>query len=347
MPFNKILSTDEQRIMMAEAEAAGLEYIGPCPSHLSEAWIDIPLPDGKTNRTKLVWPKSSNTADAHLHCPLVIYFHGGGYSVGTPDAVLAPARGFASLFSCIVACPSLNQIPEELFPAPVKSGWEVTAWLSDINNLNEGVLKDSGTTVDLTRGFVVGGLSSGGATAAVIGSIAAAAEAGLTIEEFTGLTPLQSTITGIFSGIPFLASDAMLPESYRPLFKSRDLEDEATRAMREDLESRLAVHSPWFSPINLKLSRSTEKFPRAHPPKVYIYGGELDGFRDDSVVYAKWLEQLKGVEVRASVLKGEGHTGWVSLPWEMCHSRQLKEAALDGMGWLLGVEWDRSQELPI
>ncbi|KAI0453766.1 alpha/beta-hydrolase [Xylaria acuta] len=340
MAYSKPMSVEEQRIAMAQAEAAGLEQLGPCPSHLGEAWIDIPLPDGQTNRTRVVWPRSS------APCPLVIYFHGGGLSVCSPDLVLAPARGFASLLSCVVACPTLNQLPEQPFPAPVRIAWEVCAWLSDVKNLNDGVLKDAGASVDPGRGFVVGGLSSGGAAAAVIGTIPGAVSAG--VEAFVGLTPLQNPITGIFSGIPFLVTEAMLPAEYRDILKSRDevIENKAANdAMRQDLESRLDVHSPWFSPINLNLSdfRTT----RDHPPKVFIYGGELDQFRDDSTIYAKWLSQLEGVQVRASVLKGEGHDAWVSPPWPTSHSRKMKETTLDGMAWLLNLEWDKNQDLPI
>lgn len=337
-------SVHEQRQGMAEAEAAGLEYIGPCPSHLHETWIDIPLPNNQTNRTKVVWPRPSGKLP--LQCPLVIYFHGGGLSVCSPDIVLAPARGFASLLSCVVACPTINQLPEQPFPAPVRIAWEVSAWLSDARNLNDGVLKDAGTSVDPKRGLVVGGLSSGGSAAAVIGSIAGAASAG--VEDFAGLSALHNPITGIFSGIPFLVTEAMLPAQYQGPFISRDevVENKAANdAMRRDLENQLAVHSPWFSPINLNLSDS--KTIQGHPSKVFIYGGEFDQFRDDSIIYGKWLSQLAGVQVRASVLKGEGHTAWVSPPWPACHSRKIKEVALDGMAWLLDLEWDMYQDLPV
>ena len=343
MASDKPFSVGEQRRGTAEAEAAGLEYIGPCPSHLKEAWIDIPLPNNQTNRTKVVWPRPSGNLP--LQCPLVIYFHGGGLSVFSPDSVLAPARGFASLFSCMVACPTINQLPEQPFPAPVRIAWETCAWLSDARNLNEGVLKDAGTTIDPKRGLVVGGLSSGGAAAAVIGTIASSASAG--VEDFAGLSPLHNPITGIFSGIPFLATEAMLPAQYRDIFKSRDeiVENKAANdAMRRDLESQLGIHSPWFSPINLNLS--DPKTIQNHPPKVFIYGGELDQFRDDSIIYEKWLSQLVGVQVRASVLKGEGHIAWLSPSWPACHSRKIKEMTLDGMSWLLGLEWDRNQDLP-
>ncbi|KAI0382796.1 alpha/beta-hydrolase [Hypomontagnella monticulosa] len=345
MDSNKIMSVEEQRQFFAQAEADGLADLGPCPSHLDEAWIDIPLPDNQTNRTKVVWPKSSGKLP--LQCPLVVYFHGGGFAVCSPDLVLAPARGFASLFSCVVACPSLNQLPEQPFPAPARIAWEVCAWLSDARNLNGGVLKDAGVSVDLGRGFVVGGLSAGGSAAAVIATIPGAVSAG--VKDFVGLTPLQAPITGIFSGIPFLVTEAMIPAQYRDMLKSRDeitAENHAAhKAMRLDLESRLGVHSPWFSPINLDLSNP--KITQGHPPKVFIYGGQLDQFRDDSVIYAKWLSQVPGVEVRASVLEGVDHIGWLTLAWPACHSRQLKEVTLDGMAWLLDLGYDKTQELPI
>lgn len=335
----------EQRSSMAKLEAAGLELLGPSPPHLGEAWIDIPLPNNQSNRTKIVWPRASDKTP--LQCPLVIYFHGGGLSVCSPDLVLAPARGFATLLSCVVACPTINQLPDKPFPEPVRMAWEVCAWISDIRNLNEGVLRNTGVSVDPRRGLVVGGLSSGGSVAAVIGSVPDAISAGL--EDFSGLSPLQSPITGIFSGLPFLVTEAMLPSEYRETFKSRDvaMADKATSdALGHDLEARLDVHSPWFSPINLNFSDI--KNLRRHPPKVFVYAGELDQFRDDAIIYGEWLSKSARVQVRMSVVQGEGHTAWVSPPWPASHSRNIKETTLDGMAWLLDLEWDRGLvELPV
>ncbi|KAH0843002.1 hypothetical protein AYO21_03283 [Fonsecaea monophora] len=345
MASNKPLSVDEQRQAMAEAEAAGLEYIGPCPSHLREAWIDIPVAGTQANRTKVVWPNPP--AKSPIQCPLIVFFHGGGLSACSPDLVLAPARGFAELFNCVVACPTLNQLPEQPFPAPVQMAWDVCVWLSDGNNLNTGVLKDAGAQVDLGRGFVVGGLSSGGAVAAVIGSIPGAARAG--VKDFVGLTSLRSPITGIFSGLPFLITETIVPLQYRDLFRSRDDDFEykvANEALRLDLESRLTLDSPWFSPVNLDLT--DPQIIQDHPPKVFVYGGQFDQFRDDAVIYAKWLSESVGVQVKSTVLEGEGHTAWVSPPWPASHTRKIKEVTLDGMAWLLNVEFDKNQEnLPI
>ncbi|KAL3482823.1 hypothetical protein BJX62DRAFT_245496 [Aspergillus germanicus] len=156
------------------------------------------------------------------------------------------------------------------------------------------------TSIDTRLGFIVGGLSAGGATAAVIGAISGAKLAG--VEEFAGLVPLRGTIRGIFSGIPFLATEAMLPAQYRDMLKSREENsDTVGDAMRQELEPYLGVHSPWFSPLNLDISslRTIQ-----HHPKIFIYGGQLDPFRDDSVIYAKWLKQLSGLQVRAVMLEG-------------------------------------------
>jgi acetyl esterase/lipase len=225
----------------------------------------------------------------------------------------------------------------------VENAWEVCAWLSDVRNLNDGVLKDAGTVVNSEHGFVVGGLSAGGATAAVIGAISGAILAG--VDDFAGLTPLRSTITGIFSGIPFLATEAMLPAQYRDMLKSRaENSDAVGDAMRKELESYLDVHSHWFSPLNLDISNP--ETVQNHPPKVFVYGGQLDPFHDDSVIYAKWLEQLSGVQVRAVMLEGEGHNAWVTAPFPASHTQEIKVPTLDGMAWLLGKEWDRAQELP-
>ncbi|KAJ5171299.1 alpha/beta-hydrolase [Penicillium coprophilum] len=339
MTSSEPLFMHEQRSSMVKLEAAGLELLGPCPPHLGEAWVDIPLPNNRSNRTKIVWPRPSDGLP--LQCPLVIYFHGGGLSTCSPDLVLAPARGFATLLSCVVACPTINQLPMEPFPEPLRIAWEVCAWMSEVRNLNDGALKDTGVSVDPRRGLVVGGLSSGGAAAAVIGSIPAAMSAG--IEDFAGLSPLQNPITGIFSGLPYLVAEAMLPSEYREIFKSRDvaMEHKATNdTLRRDLEARLDVHSPWFSPINLNLP-DLRNLPHL-PAKVFVYGGEFDQFRDDAIIYGQWLSKLAGVQVKTSILEGEGHTAWVSPPWPASHSRKIKEMTLDGMAWLLDLEWDKS-----
>ncbi|KAH8802741.1 Alpha/Beta hydrolase protein [Xylogone sp. PMI_703] len=343
------------RKALAQMELAGIEALGPCPADLSEAWIDIDLDKDSTNgyksRTKLVWPKPSNNWQGQNEsCPLVVYFHGGGFSAGSPDMVLNAARAFASCFHCVVACPSYQLTPEYPFPAPVQSAWQVCTWLSQPSNLNEGPLFGTGISVDTKLGFVIGGVSAGGTIAAAVGGIAAVEKAGK--EDFTtsvGLNRMQSSITGIFAGLPMLVHEDMLPDHFKNMFHSRvdnaDVEGFNTSAIR-NIEQNLNghYHSPWFSPLNVNLNDAD--IAQHHAEKVFVYGGSLDPLRDDAVIYDKYMRGINSVRSRRQILEGQNHVAWVSPLWPASHSRLIKETTMNGMSWLLGREWNQETELP-
>ncbi|KAI0836385.1 alpha/beta-hydrolase [Hypoxylon sp. FL0890] len=334
IPLDEVL-----RARTAVLEA--VKEVEPCPDDLNEAWVDIELKDGWKSRTVVVWPKSP----ASTGLPLVVYFYGGGFMTGNPNMVLAPARGFASLLQCMVACPSYKMAPEDLFPAPMHSSWEVCAWLSEPAHLNKGLLKNAKAKVDLDLGFVVGGVSAGGTIAAVLGGIMTASA--LLMSDILGDLPaLKSPITGIFAGIPFFMEEETVPDEFKALFRSRKENDGPEAQLIRPMIStaKIDLHSPWCSPINLPVNK--DDFAKHYPKRVFAYGCEKDPSRDDAVVYGEWLKNTMGVDIRQSMLPGEGHTAWVTPKWPTCHSKIIKETTLDGMAWALGKDWDKSKELP-
>lgn len=326
---------------------AGMEQLGACPPHLVETTIDIPLRDGTSSRTLITRPASP--AAKGEGCPLIVLLFGGGWSGGVPEIMLAPARGFAALLGAIVASPTYKVAPEHPFPAPMQSAWEAVAWLSHPENLNGGVLADSGgVRFDPGQGLVVGGVSAGANIAAVIAGISAAAAADSSSELVHGLAPLRHRLTGLYLGIPSLLADAMaLPAEYAPLWKSR-VDNADSLTMRTEqiqaCERRLApdFNSPWFSPLNLDMS----SIKGYHPRRVYLQAGELDCLRDDAVVYDTILSDKAVAETRIDIVKDVGHVSWVTFPVPDAHTDELKTISLDGMAWLLQREWDRSQKLP-
>jgi acetyl esterase/lipase len=340
------LSTSEMRELMALADAEALQAMGPCPPELGETWIDVALPDGWISRTRLVWPKPS--AEHPGPFPLVVYFFGGGMELGSPDMLAAPARGLASVLRCVVACPSYQLIPEHPFPASVRSAWEVCSWLSVKSNLNDGALKGTGSSVDLARGFVVGGLSSGGTIAAIIGGITAGAASGLK-DLTSGLSGFEMPITGIFAGISYLVHENTVPAPYKDLLRSREENADApgfdTEQLRK-IEQKLQadVRSPWYSPVNLDFS--DPKIADHHPKKVFAYGGQLDPLRDDAIIYTKWLSRSSSIDTKCVIVEDSPHIGWVTPDWPSAHTRSIKTVTLNGFAWLLGKEWDEEQELP-
>jgi len=327
-------------------EQEGFEALGPPPSGVSESWIDITLPDGWVSRTAVMWPESEPDS-LPGPCPLIVYFHGGGYLFGYPGQVGLPARGYAQHFRAVVACPSYKFTPENPFPGSVHSAWEVCAWLSDPSNLNEGVLKGTGVRVDPRLGFVVGGLSAGGNMAAVIGGIQALG--GAASAEAKGLAPLRSPVTGIFASIPVIVHEDMLPERYEGTFRSREENSKGggeglTTAVVRDVERILQPEysSPWYSPLNIDFS--DPELRRRHPAKVFIQAGIRDPLRDDAVIYDKWLQETEVADSRVVVLEGMGHAAWISPDWPGSNKPAMRAASLDGMGWLLGREWDKTSE---
>lgn len=331
--------------MKAFAEA-GLDQLGPCPPDLVETTIEIPLKDGSTSRTIVTRP--AGPAPNGEGCPLIVLLFGGGWSGGTPEMMLAPARGFAALLGAVVACPSYKVAPEDPFPAPMQSAWEAVAWLSHPENLNGGVLaKGGGVRFDPAQGLVVGGASAGAHIAAVIAGISAAAAADGGSELVRGLPPLQHRLTGVFASVPALLAEAVaLPAEYAPLWTSRVDNADALVMKTEQMhacERRLAPDfgSPWFSPLNLDL-----RGVKGHHPRVYLQAGELDCLRDDAVVYGRIMEDYGVAETRIDVLKDIGHIGWCTFPMPDAHTDQIKTVSLNGMAWLLNRNWDKSQVLP-
>jgi acetyl esterase/lipase len=343
-------------------EVADIERLGPCPPHLRQTNIDIHLSDGFISQTILVHPVQISTGASKKY-PLIVYIHGGSFAYNTPSWVLSPARGFAEMFGAVVACPSYKVFdfhrefiyysntpykltPENAFPAPVHSAWESVSWLANANNLNSGPLKNTGVQVDPALGFVLAGCSAGGNLAAVIAGVTAAVRSG-NDDLIIGLPEIKPRITGLFLSIPKLLYEGIVPARYATAYRSREENAnapvvDATVLRNSELRLKPDVRSPWCSPINLDLAAIREE----HPQKVYVQCGELDILRDDAVIYERLLKEDGVCKTRIDQFKGYDHAAWVSLPFPQCHSKEMREKTLDGMGWLLGKEWDRSKPLP-
>lgn len=345
-------SADMQNVLAARkqlqnATEAGMKHLGPCPADLEETIIDVPTPDGTSFRTIVVRPASAQ----QQKCPLIVFFHGGGFTVGSPEFCLSPARGFARLLGAIVACPSYKYTPEHRFPEPSQSAWEIAAWLSRPDNLNQGPLSQSNIEYDPELGMIFAGISAGATLAAVIGGISAASRvsdddgnAKLT-EGLSDIDPKH--IKGLYLSIPCLVNEQILPAEYAKLWTSRvdcpstpfvNVQSLATI----DERLRPDFHSPWYSPLNTDLKKIGPYFV----PKVYMQAGQLDMLRDDAVVFEAALQGTGAAQTRIDVIQNSGHVGWSTVPMPEAHTTEIRQKSLDGMAWLLNKTWDFSKELP-
>jgi acetyl esterase len=105
---------------------------------------------------------------AHLYAPAVqrlpvlLYFHGGGYTVGSIATHDVLCRELSRLSGCAVVSLDYRLAPQHRFPTAVHDAWDATRWLAQ----HGGELG-----LDPTR-LAVGGDSAGGTLAAVCAILA-------------------------------------------------------------------------------------------------------------------------------------------------------------------------------
>jgi acetyl esterase/lipase len=111
----------------------------------------IPGPEGPL-RVRVYRPRSTELL------PVVIWFHGGGWVVGTLDSHDPVCRALANRTPCVVVSVDYRLAPEWPFPAALDDAWAATQWVAD-EALKLGA--------DASR-IVVAGDSAGGNLAAAV-----------------------------------------------------------------------------------------------------------------------------------------------------------------------------------
>jgi acetyl esterase len=96
-------------------------------------------------------------APAEGALPVLLYFHGGGYTVGSIATHDVVCRELSRLSGCAVVSLDYRLAPEHRFPAAVHDAWDATQWLA--RHASEVGLDG--------RRLAVGGDSAGGTLAAV------------------------------------------------------------------------------------------------------------------------------------------------------------------------------------
>ena len=126
--------------------------------------LHIPTRDGATLRAKL-WAEH-----AKPNLPVLLYFHGGGFTVGSPETHEALCKHLAHLAHCAVVSLDYRLAPEHTFPTAHNDALDALQWLvANIPSLG----------LDATR-MAIGGDSAGGTLTAA--TAIAARDAGIDLK---------------------------------------------------------------------------------------------------------------------------------------------------------------------
>jgi acetyl esterase len=130
-------------------KAAGVLEVTKVPMARDETW-HIPTRDGAQLQARL-WAPSAQ------RLPVLLYFHGGGFTIGSSATHEPLCRRLADLAGCAVLSVDYRLAPEHRFPTAAHDAWDSLAWLREQADAL-GLRADA---------IAVGGDSAGGTLAAV------------------------------------------------------------------------------------------------------------------------------------------------------------------------------------
>jgi len=228
--------------------------------------LHIPTRDGAQLRAKL-W-----AAERQANAPVLLYFHGGGFTVGSPETHEVLCKHLAHLAHCIVVSLDYRLAPEHTFPTAHNDAFDALQWL--VQNAKE-------LGVDTDR-VAIGGDSAGGTLTAA--TAIAARDAGIQLKLqmmfYPGVAPDHMPSAHTFDK-GFLLEKSSIDYFYgHYLPNAKDRQD------------------PRFSPLLADVH---------HVAPAWIGLAECDPLVDEGVAYADHL-RLAGVSVDLEIYKGVVHS---------------------------------------
>jgi len=173
--------------MTAQAARASYEKSAPILEIASAPMfavedLRVPTRDGATIRARLYQAAEPSWAEP---APALIYYHGGGFTVGSVDTHDALCRMFARDGKCTVLSVDYRLAPEHKFPTAVNDAFDALVWLH-AHAAEFGI--DAGR-------LAVGGDSAGGTLATVCAVLARDAGIALSLQLliYPGTTGYQDT----------------------------------------------------------------------------------------------------------------------------------------------------------
>jgi acetyl esterase len=251
-----------------EAETAELSGPGQTVAEVRDHAVPGPAGD--------IAVRVYSPAGAHGAVPVVAYFHGGGWALGSIDSFDTVCRALANAAGAVVASVGYRLAPEHRFPAAVDDCLAATRWLASAASELGG---------DGTR-LAVAGDSAGGNLAAIV--------ARRLRDE--GGSPVR------FQALIYPATDAALnTPSYREFAEGYGLTAEGMQRFWALYLDGADGAQPDASPLRAD--------DLSGLPPAFVLTAEADVLRDEGEAYAARLRDA-GVDVDLRRFEGATHGFW-------------------------------------
>ncbi|MNZ47087.1 Carboxylesterase NlhH [compost metagenome] len=251
----------DQSSLMMEAGGEDLEVVDE---------LQVPTRDGARLDARVY---SHHALSEGAGRAALLYFHGGGYVVGSLDSHDSVCRALAAMADCVVLSVAYRLAPEFRFPTAADDAQDAWHWL---------VANAPRLGIDARR-LAVGGDSVGGSLATVLAA-----------------QPLATEVQPLLQVLIYPVTDASQGSASIERYGVGHLLEKDSLAWfythyQRDADDRL---DPRFSPLLGKVG--------ANVPPVLLILAECDPLYDEGVAYARHL-QAAGVAVELKVYPGMTH----------------------------------------
>jgi acetyl esterase/lipase len=216
---------------------------------------------------RIYWPPVAQ----HTDLPIVVYYHGGGWSLGDLDTHDLVARMHAVGAEAIVVSVDYRLAPEHPFPAGVDDCWAALRWVGEHADELAG---------DPSR-IAVAGDSAGGNLAAVMAHLARDNGGPALVFQLLWYPPATTDLS-----LPSFTENAEAP------ILNRDVVEAFVAWYLPGVD----ISDPTTLPVTLAPANATDL---SGLPPAYIATAGHDPLRDDGARYAKLLDDA-GVPVQLS-----------------------------------------------